>query len=243
MDYPKTKIYILQKNGELWKGKALKLNHDEHAIIAALSPDHETVEDVIEEVNNQEFPWNFDYFAGAKVETNYSKKDLDFVPIDDIDLDLEQLNPETLSKQLYDDDDFKRVFIDLQHRKVFSLCTGNAHPRSFPKDLKREYIKKKIPEDFTPIRIELNSSEWDSDLQVATELLKDLRECNHPSGKLFESLGACIDQHYYWGIYWEEIKMRPATAAEFRRNWTAPEKIVAESIRGRIMRGVPPPHD
>lgn len=256
--FGKAKVYVLQKDDELWMGEVKSQDYDyDHKIIAALSPEQETVDDIIEAVNNQDFPWNFDYYRDLdlKVETDYSKEDFGFTLIDDIDL--ERLDPDKLTNIPYvaKDTDNKRIFIDLQHNKVFSLGTARYgfDPQAFPRDLKvktyNAFIstdpagdfreKRSIPEGFTPITIELYSRRDDSELQVATELLKELRECNHPSGKFFRSLGACVDQHYFWELYWEEVRWRRATSAELRERSTCPERIVESTIRGRIMKSLP----
>jgi hypothetical protein len=52
-------------------------------------------------------------------------------------------------------------------------------------------------------------------------------------------LGACIDQHYYWELYWEEIKWRPAISAELRESPSSPERMDESTMRGRIMRNLP----
>ncbi len=120
-------------------------------------------------------------------------------------------------------EDSKKLFIDLKHRKAFCIRSfdGFFERRTFPNDLKvysdfvddpRRY--RTIPRDFTPITIELNSERLDNELQVATELLKELRECNHPSGTFFRSLGSCIDQNYFWEVSMEDIEWRTKTNTE-----------------------------
>lgn len=100
-------------------------------------------------------------------------------------------------------------------------------------------VTRTIPKDFTPVTIEFGGA--DHYLEVATELLEELRECNHPSGKFFESLGACIDRNSFWEIQWEGVKMRRATAAELLENPSRPERIREDCLplKGRIRRHAP----
>jgi hypothetical protein len=273
----KTKIYVLQKNNELWKGEVDTNRTEEQKIVAVLSSKQETVDDIIEGVKSQDFPWNFDYYDNIdlKVETSYSKKDFGFVHVED--LDLKQMTPKTLvglGKRIifrdttlfehrtyyWSEEDAKILFIDLQHRKAFCLGFDDREGyRTFPKDLRvpsyteriRDttkmstppprvlFIEKTIPSDFTPITIEFLNS--DQELQVATELLRQLRECNHPSSTFFRSLGACIDQNFFWEVSMEGVEWRPATPAEFKEHPSFPERIREDylPLKGRIVRHIP----
>ncbi|MFX1314841.1 MAG: hypothetical protein ACFE9T_03190 [Promethearchaeota archaeon] len=267
----KTKVFVLQKNNELWKGEVEENRNESNKLVATLSSEQETVDDIIGSVKSQEFPWNFDYYEerDLKIEPDYSKEDLGFVPIEDIDLD--QMSPKTIAdlgkitvfrdttlfehKDFYwSEEDTKQLFIDLQHRKVFCLrfSQGNES-RTFPKDLEvptfRSYISdpkmddepfntsKTIPKEFKPITIEFANS--DSESQVATELLKDLRDCNHPSGMFFRSLGACIDQNYFWVVSPKNIEYRLATSKEIVEAPSHPFRIREKSFKGYIRRYVP----
>jgi hypothetical protein len=253
----KTKVYVLQKNDELWRGEANPLMGDDGRLVAALSSDQETVDDIIESVKRQEFPWNFDYYddTKSKIETDLLKEDFGFVPVEDIGL--ERLNPITITNMRNrDEEDVKRLFIDLQHRKVFCLgYNAGYEPRSYPKNVKvythsentpsytggQMFSEKTIPQDFTPIKIELNKEDYDPELQVATELFEELRECNHPSGAFFRSLGACVDQNYFWEVSREDIKWRPATLTEMNDSPSSPLRVREDSfpLKGRIVRSVP----
>lgn len=250
----KTKVYVLQKNGELWRGEANPLMGDDGRLIAALSSDQEKVDDIIEAVKRQEFPWNFDYYdnINSKIETDLSKEDFGFVPVEDIGL--EQLNPRKIRYMVNQDEDAKRLFIDLQCHKVFCLRRETFHElRSYPRNVEAYtykeaippyrgplFVEKTIPQDFTPITIELGEGDYDPELQVATELFEELRECEHPSGTFFRSLGACVDQNYFWEVSREDIKWRPATGKEL---YESPSQIyrIREDVplKGRIVRSVP----
>lgn len=223
------------------------------------SSDQETVDDIIDAVKHQEFPWNFDYYddTRSKIETDLSKEDFGFVPVEDIGL--EQLNPRTITNMKNQDEDVKRLFIDLQHHKVFGIRydEGGYEVRSYPKNVlvythienspsypsfeDEMFSEKTVPKDFTPITIELNKEDYDPELQVATELFKELRECNHPSGGFFRSLGACVDQNYFWEISREDIKWRPATNTELLATPSNPLRVREDSfpLKGSIVRSVP----
>lgn len=213
-------ICVLQKDDTLWCGRAHV--SDIPKFVPVLKPEMATVDDLFAKINASRYPWNFNFYRGAKVTRHKpTKKDFGFYqtggrPIDYVTVgDIEDEAPEG------------NLFIDLINKKVVHLALSSPESDNFPVERvwvyktgsphaarkvqdcedaggtygdcidKHKRSSRKPPRGFRMIPLKLDwippNDEYRRTNDAAiNDLISQLQTCNHPSKEFYRSLGGCL---------------------------------------------------